>query len=184
METRNLVQKLFLKPRHFATLALIGATTLAFSLSSCDNAAKNKAKTDSLATKTGEKIAEKATDKVAEKEVEKPNEKITEKSTETVPTTEGNALDVTFLRATWYAGSTKYYFKNAKGAELEISLLNDGMEDAKLYNPKMPKESLLEGDDPKREGPPSENPAFVGKKFKIIYDAKDKEKVIEIRKNF
>ncbi len=179
MKTNNFVQKFFLKPRLFATLALIGATALAFTLSSCDNAAKNKAKTDSLATKTEEKVAAKSTEKEVEKLVEKPTENVA-KSTET----EGNAIDVTFLRATWYAGSTKYYFKNAKGEEIEISLLNDGMEDAALYNPKMPKESLLEGDDPKREGPPSENPKLVGKKFKIIYDAKDKEKVIEIRKGF
>ena len=95
----------------------------------------------------------------------------------------GRELNVTFLNAVCYAGSTKYYFKNAKGEEIEISLLNDPAE-AKDYNPKMPKESLLEDDDPKREGPPSENPKFVGKKFKIIYDVKDKERVLEIRKNF
>ena len=181
METNNLVQKLFLKPRPFATLALIGATIFTISLSSCDNAAKNKAKTDSLATKTEEKSTEKVAEKSTENVV-KTDEKTNEKKVENP--TGGVEIDVTFLRATWYAGSTKYYFKDAKGAEIEIGLLNDGMEDAKLYNPKMPKESLLEGDDPKREGPPSENPAFVGKKFKIIYDVNEKEKVIEIRKNF
>ncbi len=149
MKTNNAVQKLFLKPRPFATLAFIGATTLAFTFSSCNNFSKTKAKTET-----------------------------------TSKNATGVELDVTFVSATWYAGSTKYYFKNAEGEEIEISLLNDGMDDAAKYNPKMPKESLLEGDDPKREGPPSEEPKMVGKKFKIIYDAIDKEKVIEIRKNF
>ena len=158
-----------MKKNNFTKLALIGATTLATLLSSCDNTSKNKAKTDSLATKPAE-----STEKVAEKNDTKKEEN----------TSGGVEIDVTFLRATWYAGSTKYYFKNAKGEEIEVSLLNDPMEDSKLYNPKMPKESLLEDDDPKREGPPSENPKFVGKKFKLIYDAKDKEKVVEIRKNF
>ena len=162
-----------MKKNNFVKLALIGATTLATLLSSCDNTSKNKAKTDSLATKPAE-----STEKVDEKVVEKNDTKKVEN------TSGGVEIDVTFLRATWYAGSTKYYFKKAKGEEIEVSLLNDPMEDSKLHNPKMPKESLLEDDDPKREGPPSENPKFVGKKFKLIYGAKDKEKVVEIRKNF
>ncbi len=157
MKTNNSVQKLFLKPRPFATLAIILATTFGMSLSSCNNVSKNTTKNT---TKTTTKIETTSKDAT------------------------GVEIDVIFVSATWYAGSTKYYFKNAKEEQIEISLLNDPMEDGAKYNPKMPKESLLEGDDPQREGPPSENPKFVGKKFKIIYDAKDTEKVVEIRKNF
>ena len=113
----------------------------------------------------------------------KPKTKTETTSKNATSNTTGVEIDVTFVSATYYAGSTKYYFKNAKDEQIEVSLLNDPME-AKGRNPKMPKESLLEGNDPQREGPPSENPKFVGKKFKIIYDAKDKEKIIEIRKNF
>ncbi len=138
---------------YFSQKMLIGATILTVLASSCNNVPKSK-----IETKTEAKTEN--TSEIANK---------------------GREVSVTYLSATWYAGSTKYLFKNTKGEEIEISLLNDPAE-AKDYNPKMPTASLLEDDDPNREGPPSENPKFVGKKFKLIYDAKDK--IVEIRKDF
>lgn len=82
-------------------------------------------------------------------------------------TSEGQACigPLTYRSATVYAAATDYYFANAAGSEVRIRLGNLDT-DASGFGP-------LTALDESAEGPPSENPAMVGREFNICFDGLD-----------
>ncbi len=68
---------------------------------------------------------------------------------------------LTYRSATVYAGSTDYYFTNRAGSQVRIRLSNLETEGSG-FEPLTP----LDDSD---EGPPSENPAMVGRSFTICF---------------
>ncbi len=75
-----------------------------------------------------------------------------------------------------YASVTRFYFQPSEGNLIEVTVFNEGMDE--YPSPiKIPGNLLDDIED--SEGPPGANPALVGKKFKLIYNATDE--LIEIR---
>lgn len=84
-----------------------------------------------------------------------------------------NLQKVTYVSATYYTGRTDFYFTDETGERVEVGISNFPEDNGAIY----PKE-LLESTDT-TEGPPSENPAMVGKQFFLVKDSTGK--LIEIR---
>lgn len=72
---------------------------------------------------------------------------------------------LTYRSATVYAASTDYYFANRAGSEVRIRLRNLETEGSG-FEP-------LTALDESEEGPPSENPAMVGREFNVCFDGLD-----------
>ena len=72
---------------------------------------------------------------------------------------------LTYRSATVYAGSTDYYFANGAGREVRIRMGNLELAGSG-FEP-------LTALDETAEGPPSENPAMVGREFNICFDGLD-----------
>lgn len=73
-------------------------------------------------------------------------------------------IAATYISATFYAGSTHYFFKTKEDKLFKINVLNEPEEQVV----KLPKNLL----DPNKnlEGPPGANPKLIGKKFMVKTD--------------
>ena len=81
--------------------------------------------------------------------------------------------EMTYESATVYAAATDYFFKNKTGKTIKIRINNlEG-------NPKIsiPTNFLETGIE---EGPPGANPALIGKKVRVTYDANNQIQKIRI----
>ncbi len=85
-------------------------------------------------------------------------------------------MEAIYQDCTVYASATMFFFKTAQGDTIQVSILNKGMEEAEL-SAKVP-DNLVD-DSKDIEGVPGANPKMVGKKFRIIYDAKGE--IVEVK---
>jgi len=82
-------------------------------------------------------------------------------------------IEATYINCTVYAASTQFFFKSVTtGDTITVSVLAPEAREPKdsLTYAKMPDKMI--DDDPKLEGVPGPHPKMLGKKFKIIYNAK------------
>ncbi|GAB4398276.1 MAG: hypothetical protein OHK0053_16540 [Microscillaceae bacterium] len=91
-------------------------------------------------------------------------------------------VKVVYAYCTVYAGSTQYFFKTETGDTIQVSVLNEALEeDGDAFpNPKVP--NNLVDDSKDLEGVPGENPKMVGKPFLILYNEKDEIVAVKPRK--
>lgn len=89
------------------------------------------------------------------------------------PSVSENLQKVTYVSATYYTGRVDFYFTDENGETITVGISNFPEDKAATY----PK-SLLESIDT-TEGPPSENPAMVGKHFFLVKNTAGE--LIEIR---
>ena len=89
------------------------------------------------------------------------------------PAPTANQQPVTYVSATVYTGRSDFFFKDENGETITVGISNFPEDKGAIY----PK-SLLESSDT-IEGPPSENPAMVGKKFILVKN--ESGEVIEIK---
>ncbi|HQZ78946.1 MAG: hypothetical protein KAY50_04710 [Chitinophagaceae bacterium] len=102
-----------------------------------------------------------------------PEPEITKDTTIVQPPVSENLQKVTYKSATYYTGRVDFYFTDETGETITIGISNFPEDKGAIY----PK-SLLQSTDT-TEGPPSENPAMVGKHFFLVKNAEGK--LIEIR---
>lgn len=98
---------------------------------------------------------------------------ITKDTTDVETPVSENLQKVTYVSATVYTGRSDFYFTDEKGETITVGISNFPEDKGAIY----PK-SLLESTDT-TEGPPSENPAMVGKHFFLVKNAAGE--IIEIR---
>ncbi|MEO5947558.1 MAG: hypothetical protein ABIP79_12130 [Chitinophagaceae bacterium] len=90
---------------------------------------------------------------------------ITKDTTVVQPPVSENLQKVTYVSATYYTGRVDFYFTDESGETITVGISNFPEDKGAMY----PK-SLLESTDT-TEGPPSENPAMVGKHFFLVKNA-------------
>ena len=97
-------------------------------------------------------------------------------NTDSTNTKASKEIEATYQDCTVYASATMFFFKTTQGDTIQVSILNKGMEEAEL-SAKVP-DNLVD-DSKDIEGVPGANPKMVGKKFRIIYDAKGE--IVEVK---
>ncbi len=100
----------------------------------------------------------------------------TSQSIDSTNTKASKEIEAIYQDCTVYASATMFFFKTAQGDTIQVSILNKGMEEAEL-SAKVP-DNLVD-DSKDIEGVPGANPKMVGKKFRIIYDAKGE--IVEVK---
>lgn len=97
-------------------------------------------------------------------------------STEATPAGKAKEVEAIYKSCTSYTGSTNYVFETEKGETIEVSALNEGMDDQHL-SAKMPANMIRDADDTLAIS--DANPKMIGKKFKIIYN--ENGEIIEVK---
>lgn len=106
------------------------------------------------------------------KKTEKTQDVNKDTTTVTAPVTDNNQK-VTYQSAIYYTGRVEFHFQDEKGGDIRVDISNMPEDSGAVY----PKYLLESGDT--LEGPPSANPAMVGKPFLLVKNAAGEVKEIK-----